>query len=217
MPIMSQQANQYIFQADWFSHNVPSLSAIFDAIKPIKVLEIGSFEGRSTIFFIEKALQNNPNLEIHCVDLWGAAGKTQEKWDWDMTETEKHFDHNVNQMLKQHSNANVNFVKHKNFSHMEMIKLLAKGKNNYFDFIYIDGSHRAPDVLFDALLAHRLVRLGGVLAFDDYLWTEEKEGQQNHYNLVKPAVDHYVNTYQQKVRVLQVGHIYQQYIQKLAD
>ena len=25
-----------------------------------------------------------------------------------------------------------------------------KGKKNYFDFIYVDGSHQAPDVLLDA-------------------------------------------------------------------
>ena len=39
-----------------------------------------------------------------------------------------------------------------------MIELLTQGYENYFDFIYVDGSHEATDVLFDALLAHRLVR-----------------------------------------------------------
>ncbi|WP_273402658.1 hypothetical protein [Actinobacillus porcinus] len=41
--------------------------------------------------------------------------------------------------------------------------------------------------------------------------------EDDHYLLVKPAVDHYVNTYQQKVHVLQLYQIYQLYVQKLAD
>lgn len=98
-----------------------------------------------------------------------------------------------------------------------MINLLANGYANYFDYIYVDGSHEAPDVLFDALLAHRLVKKGGVISFDDYLWSSDEMGKQRHYMLVKPAVDHYVNTYQQKVQVIQGLNAYQQHIIKLQD
>ena len=87
----------------------------------------------------------------------------------------------------------------------------------HFDFVYVDGSHEAPDVLADALLAHRLVRAGGVIAFDDYLWSPLPDGEQDHYLLVKPAVDAYVNAFQRKVRVLQGLPAYQLYVQKLAD
>lgn len=46
---------------------------------------------------------------------------------------------------------------------------MLRGRSS-FDFVYIDGSHRAPDVLADAVLAWPLIRPGGVLAFDDYEW-----------------------------------------------
>jgi predicted O-methyltransferase YrrM len=52
-------------------------------------------------------------------------------------------------------------------------KLIAEGRQGYFDFIYVDGSHQAPDVLCDALLSFRLLKNNGVIAFDDYLWQEQ--------------------------------------------
>ena len=45
----------------------------------------------------------------------------------------------------------------------------------------------------------------------------EENGKQNYYHLVKPAVDAYVNIYQQKLHVLQMLPVYQLYIQKLSD
>lgn len=39
-----------------------------------------------------------------------------------------------------------------------------------FDFIYIDGDHTAAQVARDADNAWKLLKSGGILAFDDYLW-----------------------------------------------
>ena len=39
-----------------------------------------------------------------------------------------------------------------------------------FDFIYIDASHVAIDVLHDAVLSWRMLTLGGTLIFDDFAW-----------------------------------------------
>lgn len=37
-----------------------------------------------------------------------------------------------------------------------------------FDLIYVDGGHSAADVLADAILSFSLLRVGGILVFDDY-------------------------------------------------
>lgn len=58
-------------------------------------------------------------------------------------------------------------------------------------------------MLLDALLAHKLCKISGIIAFDDYLWSPKPPTEEDHYLLVKPAVDHYVNTFQRKVHVLQ--------------
>jgi predicted O-methyltransferase YrrM len=41
-----------------------------------------------------------------------------------------------------------------------------------FDFIYIDASHKAKDVLDDTVLSWRLLKNGGLLFFDDYQFAE---------------------------------------------
>jgi predicted O-methyltransferase YrrM len=71
-----------------------------------------------------------------------------------------------------------------------------------FDLIYVDGSHHATDVLQDAILGFQLLRVGGLLIFDDYLWRLEPDGQQDSFNMPKPAIDAFVNIFQRKLRVL---------------
>ena len=205
------------FSTDWFTHNIPSLSYIFEQFTPQRILEIGSFEGRSTHFFTEEMLKYHNEIEIHCIDSWEGGLEHQGKWD--MGSVEQSFNENIQTLMiyAKQCRKSLNIIKHKGYSHTKMIELLAKGEAGKFDFIYVDGSHEAPDVLFDAILAHKLVKNNGIIAFDDYLWSPEENGKQNYYHLVKPAVDAYVNIYQQKLHVLQMLPVYQLYIQKLSD
>jgi predicted O-methyltransferase YrrM len=63
--------NDYSFTADWFSANVPVWSALMDEIPAIgKVLEIGSYEGRSTVWLIEHAFKATGRGEVFCIDTW---------------------------------------------------------------------------------------------------------------------------------------------------
>lgn len=213
---MSETQNptpEYVFKEDWFSHNLAGLNPILASIRPQRILEIGSYQGRSTCHFIETAMQQHDSMEIYCVDTW--QGGQEHIGRHDMSEAEMMFNHNMDLAATRYSNAKIQKIK--GLSHNMLIKLLAEGKQGYFDFVYVDGSHEAPDVLLDALLAHKLCRVGGIIAFDDYLWSPTAMTQEDHYLLVKPAVDHYVNTFQRKVHVLQKLPSYQLYVQKLAD
>ena len=58
-----------MFTEDYFSQNIPSWDALFSVWEPKRILEIGSFEGRSTSYWIER-LKDEPSGEIHCVDTW---------------------------------------------------------------------------------------------------------------------------------------------------
>mmetsp|Transcript_28592 Transcript_28592/g.83687 ORF Transcript_28592/g.83687 Transcript_28592/m.83687 type:complete len:131 (-) Transcript_28592:330-722(-) len=49
-----------------------------------------------------------------------------------------------------------------------LTSLLVAGAEESFDFVYVDGGHSPADVLSDAVLAFPLLRVGGVLVFDDY-------------------------------------------------
>ena len=50
-------------------------------------------------------------------------------------------------------------------SHPALLVLIDQRRR--FDFVYVDGSHLALDVLVDAALAWRLLSPGGVLVFDE--------------------------------------------------
>lgn len=209
----TQAPAEYVFSDDWFSHNLPGLNHIFETFHPQRILEIGSYEGRSSCYFVEKALQYREKVEIRCIDTWLGGQEHIGRHDMNLAETR--FDQNLQVAAARHPQADI--IKYKGYSHPVLMALCTQGFENYFDFVYVDGSHEAPDVLLDALLAHRLVRAGGIIAFDDYLWSPRPNGEQDHYLLVKPAVDHYVNTYQRKVHVLQMMPVYQLYVQKLSD
>jgi predicted O-methyltransferase YrrM len=68
-----------------------------------------------------------------------------------------------------------------------------------FDFAYIDGSHRARDVLEDLVLTHRLLKPGGLLIADDYGWTLSPDRPA-------PAIDAFLSIYRDEIEVLHKGY-----------
>ena len=47
-------------------------------------------------------------------------------------------------------------------------------KDEKFDFIYVDGDHKASTVLRDAVNAYAHIKIDGLIAFDDYGWSLRK-------------------------------------------
>lgn len=162
-PIEAFTQAGYTITQDWFTKNSILWGPLLKEHKPARILEIGSFEGLSTIFMIENCSQYG-NVEIHCVDTW-SGGVEHDALDFDVIE--ERFEHNVQVALEKSKGGEVLVHKHKGRSVVELSKLIAAGTPK-FDFIYVDGSHLAKDVLTDATLAFELLNLGGVLVFDDY-------------------------------------------------
>jgi predicted O-methyltransferase YrrM len=94
---------------------------------------------------------------------------------------------------------------------------MASGKHGYFDLIYIDGSHQAPDVLTDAVMSFQLLKVGGVMIFDDYLWTMDKPGFQDVLKMPKPAIDAFLNIFQRKMSIFFGAPIGQLYARKIGN
>jgi predicted O-methyltransferase YrrM len=78
----------------------------------------------------------------------------------------------------------------------------------------VDASHQAADVLADAVLAFQLLKPGGVIAFDDYIWSPMRPGTENPLMLPKVAIDAFTTIYSQNLRILPNLPLYQLYIQK---
>jgi len=214
-PIFKEEnkGEDYKFTVDWFSCNQEAWMDIIDRIKPQKILEIGSYEGRSTCFLIDTLSQMHES-EIHCVDTW--EGGTEHQGS-DLSEIESRFFHNIKKALddaKYKTTLNV----HKGLSSDKLVGLLAGGMKGTFDFIYVDGSHEAPDVLLDAVLSYQLLRKGGVIAFNDYLWVTTGDlRMKDNLNHPKIAIDAFVNVFAGKTNVITWLPLYQLYVQKLVD
>jgi Methyltransferase domain len=208
--------SEFQFTNRWFDIARNVWDQIIPQINPSRILEVGSFEGASTCYLIQKLALHKP-IEIHCVDTWAGGIEHQAGGiaETDMNAVESRFTHNIKVATDSVPN-NVNVVKHKGFSDFQLSKILLSGKKNYFDFIYIDGSHQAPDVLCDAVLSFRLLKIGGVMAFDDYLWAEDLPYGNDPIRCPKIAIDSFTNIYCRKIRIISAP-LYQLYIEKISD
>lgn len=184
---------------------------IIPRLNPTRILEIGSYEGASATYLINSLAQHS-DIELHCVDIWDEG--VQYSHDL-MQHVEKRFDHNIAQAI-ENAPKHVDFYKHVGPSDGILSAFLAEGKRNYFDFIYIDGSHIAADVLCDAVLSFRLLRVGGIIAFDDYLWSEDDGTGINPLRCPKPAIDSFTTLYAQKLTIMSAP-LFQLYIEKTSD
>ena len=141
---------------------------------PERVLEIGSYEGRSTIWIIENLMTRGGALVA--INSWeeipiGDIPVGQDRHGMQLVE--QRFDHNIT--IATRGNSNVRIEKHKGASPHLLSMLLARGDGASFDLVYVDGSHRAPYVLTDLVLAFQLCRIDGLIFCDDYLWQQQRQ------------------------------------------
>jgi len=204
------------FTNDWFSATRPIWDKLLPREKPKRILEIGSFEGASACYLIEKIGEKH-SFELHCVDTWegGVEHKAGGEAEQSMSDVEHRFIRNVEISLGQATHP-VDLKTHKTTSDIALSQLISSGKTSYFDFIYVDGSHQAPDVLIDAVLSFKLLRVGGILAFDDYLWNEALPYGVDPIRSPKIAIDAFCNIFCRKVKVLSGGRG-QLYTRKIAE
>lgn len=206
----ASRRDAYSFSQDWFTHHIPSIDRILTRLRPGRVLEIGCYEGRSTSYLIERCAGFGP-LQMHCVDTWqGSADLPPEKMDG----VELRFDQNIATAIGR-AGAEITLRKIRQRSETALAGLITE-RSDPFDLIYIDGSHTAPDVLVDAVLAFQLLRIGGVMIFDDYLWSMEPALRADPLNTPKLAIDAFTTIFARKVRVLPEFSNAQCYVEKIA-
>jgi hypothetical protein len=208
---------EYLLSNDWFDVGARGIwDKLMPQLKPQRILEIGSYEGAATCYLVDR-LAPELDLEIHCVDTWegGIEHKAGGSAEADMNSVEERFRHNVSLAVSK-ARSRVEVKVHKGLSDQCLSELIGLGKRDYFDFIYVDGSHEAPDVLCDAVLGFRLLRVGGIMAFDDYLWSEQLPGGVDLVRCPKPAIDAFITLYIRKLTICPLG-LYQMYVQKKSD
>jgi len=187
--------SDYQYTKDWFGWAPRVWEQLIPHLPARKhFLEIGAFEGRSAVWTVEKMMEDGG--EIYCIDTWeGGAEHTLE----DMNGAEIRFDQNMELITGNYMERKVNKCKGLSTTWLPAIaqeKLL-------FDFIYIDGSHLAKDVLTDACMSWPLLKKNGFMVFDDYMW---KPPGFSINQRPKSAVDAFVNMFEDDLAIAHTGY-----------
>ena len=120
------------FTNTWFNDAAKQQwEKLISQIKPKRILEIGSYEGASTCYLIQKLAQES-SIEIHCIDAWNIemGDDTDYKHygsNVDMSAVESRFRLNTKLAIEKVSKK-VDLVVHKGFSDDQLSKLLSNGK-----------------------------------------------------------------------------------------
>jgi predicted O-methyltransferase YrrM len=177
------------FSADWFSRNIDDWKDLFrqvswDRRAPKTVVEVGSFEGRSTLWILDHLLQH-PRSRIHCIDLFAPTAHNP-----DPRQT---FVANLGPRAPK-----VDIMDGRSFD--ALARLYTAGVR--CDFAYIDGSHYGADVLDDLVMSFKVARVGGLIVCDDYLWSMEASGREDVLNSPKIAVDAFTTIVRRKIDII---------------
>ncbi len=154
------------FKQKWFLNNFEIFHYFFptDYEKKFTYLEIGSFEGLSTL----NVLYNYKNAKVFSIDLWNKPNKNSEPLNVNFLDVEKRFDKNL---------SDYSFFKIKSDSVIAMRQLAKEDKK--FDIIYVDGSHNGEDILCDAIECFKLLNLNGIIIFDDIININQEISKQS--------------------------------------
>uniref|UniRef100_D8Q053 Glycosyltransferase family 8 protein n=1 Tax=Schizophyllum commune (strain H4-8 / FGSC 9210) TaxID=578458 RepID=D8Q053_SCHCM len=171
-PLLTRPDYEFTPAQDWFSGNVERWRGLFSlvAASAPRALEIGTWEGRSSVFLLEEL----------CKD----AGELVTIDHYDMLQTE------AGRARRARVERNLRLAGGRSrvieaFSVPGLMTVLrdeteAAVAAAGFDWLYVDGSHRADDTFLDGELVWRLARKGAIIIFDDYRWPAESPGSMLH-------------------------------------
>lgn len=158
--------------------------------KRCDILEIGTFVGTSII----EMLKILPQSKAVVVDSW--KNYTEIK-DLEENNTEQIFYDNIKK-------SNVE-------NRIQVIKgdskdvLMYNLNDTRFDFIYVDGSHLCLDTYLDIALSWRLLKVGGILGIDDYMYNR-LDNVMNVLETPFEAVEHFMRKYEGSYEVIDKGY-----------
>ena len=169
----------------WFTNNLYFIKKNLANTKIKNLLEIGSYEGRSALFFLDLFKIN----KISCVDTW--SGSDEHK-DINFHAIENNFDLNTKSFKEKKTLLKFKMTSDEFF----------KQNKNKFDFIYVDGDHAKDQVYKDLINSWSILNSNGFLLIDDYMWWYFKDLKKNPAS----AVNSFINKYFDQVREIVIWH-----------
>ena len=189
------------FSVIFHDHVKSSFSRILqEVIVPKVTIELGVFEGETTFNIANLLVSRNPKYKHYAIDPFTASENLKQDV---VDKAKKQF---ISNMLEF---PQVELIEKPSFD--GLLELHQRGIKA--DFIYVDGSHFAKDVLSDAVLGFELLNLGGVMLFDDAVsWRYGEHIQDSP----KIAVDSFIQCNWNRLQVLEMPGGYQTAIKRLS-
>ena len=147
---------------------------------PIRFLEVGCYEGQASVWMLK-----NTKANLTVIDTFKGSKEHDSQFEQTLL---ARFTENIISYEKR--------VIVKVGTSREHLKKLTP---DYYDFIYIDGSHQASDVLEDAILAFPLLKHNGVMIFDDYTWGQG----MSYYDIPVSGINAFLSVYGNQIKILE--------------
>jgi predicted O-methyltransferase YrrM len=148
----------YKYTKEWFlgSEIRKNIFNFVDRSKEHKILEIGCYEGLSSVFFADNLL-DNPNSTLTCVDPFLTITNNDHMQLLQNNE-EKNFDFNIS-ICKNSDRIRVNKITSDKFF---------ETNNQIYTLIYIDGCHETDFIKRDMENSFKNLEKNGIMWMDDY-------------------------------------------------
>jgi hypothetical protein len=187
--------NSYKYSQTWFlnSEIKQKMSDFYDKSKVNNILEIGCFEGLSSIFFADNFI-DNLNSSLTCVDPFLSIDNNDHMQFLENNE-ENNFDFNIS-VCKNSDKIIIHKITSDTFF---------ENNNKTYNFIYIDGCHEPEFIKRDMENSFNFLEKNGIMWMDDY---GGGDGIQ-----IKNAMNTFLEKYTGQYQIIHVG--YQLAIKKL--
>lgn len=191
------------YTADWFKGNEKNWGAWllrFKGKPNLRFLEVGCFEGRATVWLLENILIHK-SATIDTIDTFEGGMEVGEDGAHVNRNVQKNYFDNIAPFEKK-----VYTWKGESAFLLRGGAKLIPGDIRFnlgsYDFIYIDGSHKSPQVLEDSILAWRLLKVGGILIWDDY----GLKRYPNPLDNPAPAIEIFLQIFEGQYKLISKGY-----------
>ena len=150
--------NYYKYTRTWFINSEIHINLVnfLDKSKENNILEIGCYEGLSSVYFADNFIDNQ-NSSLTCVDPFLNIDNNDHSVHLDNGE-ELNFDYNISN-CKNTDKITVHKITSDKFF---------ENNNRTFNFIYIDGCHEPDFIKRDMENSFKFLEKNGIMWMDDY-------------------------------------------------
>lgn len=159
--------------------------------KNIQILHLGAYTGHGTRWMLERVFGN-------CVDVDTWTGSTS---------IDGHLDNHdffYSPIIEELYDQTVAGLPTKKFK--GTTRDFFNQNKEKFDFIYIDASHKKEDVALDLSESWKILKAGGVIACDDYLWLTDgdpwNEPTEQIHLIPHEAINEFIDIHKQEIKIL---------------